>query len=64
MSIILPHSMYVRSHIYQEYGSTGEGCQSCSWSAEQEKMNISQSALVFAPENLISRDGFGSPVPQ
>ena len=27
-----------------------------------EKMNISLSA--FAPENLISRDGFGSPVPR
>ena len=27
------------------------------------KMNISLSAL-FAPENLVSRDGFGSPVPR
>ena len=27
-----------------------------------EKMNISLSA--FAPENLVSRDGFGSPVPR
>ena len=31
-------------------------------SAEQEKMNISLSA--FAPENLVSRDGFGRPVPR
>ena len=30
-----------------------------SWTG---KMNISQSA--FAPENLVSRDGFGSPVPR
>ena len=41
------------------------GCQSCSWSAEQGifsgKMNIPLSA--FVPENLVSRDGFGSPVP-
>ena len=29
--------MYVWSHIEQEYGSTGQGCQSCSWSAEQGK---------------------------
>ena len=35
-------------------------CQSCSWSADQGKY-ISLS--VFAPENLVSRDGFGSPVP-
>ena len=27
----------VWSHIQQEYGSTGYGCQSCSWSAEQRK---------------------------
>ena len=37
--------------------------KSCtSWSAEQRKMNISLS--VFAPEKLVSRDGFGSPVPR
>ena len=28
---------YVWSHIWQEYGSTGQGCQSCLWSAEQAK---------------------------
>ena len=28
---------YIWSHLYQEYGSTGYGCQSCSWSAEQGK---------------------------
>ena len=38
------------------------GCQSCSWSAEQGKINISLSA--FAPENLVWRDGFGNPVPR
>ena len=27
-------------HIIAEYGSTGQGCQSCSWSAEQGKMKI------------------------
>ena len=32
-----------------------------TWSAEQEKHHISLSP--FAPENLVSRDGFGSPVP-
>ena len=37
-------------------------CQSCSWSAEQGKLIFSLSA--FAPENLVSRDGFGSPVPR
>ena len=37
-----------------------EGCQSCSWSAKQEKMNISLSP--FASEKLVSRNGFGSPV--
>ena len=40
-----------------------EGCQFCSWSAEQGgKMNISQSP--FAPENLVSREGYGSLVPR
>ena len=29
------HCMYVWSNILQGYGSTGYGCQSCSWSAEQ-----------------------------
>ena len=40
-----------------------EGCQFCSWSAEQGgKMNISPSP--FAPENLVSREGYGSLVPR
>ena len=30
--------MYVWSHIQQEYGSTGQGCRSFSWSAEQGKI--------------------------
>ena len=29
--------MYVWSSHVAEYGSTGQGCQSCSWSAEQGK---------------------------
>ena len=29
--------MYVWSSHIAEYGSTGQGCQSCSWSAEQGK---------------------------
>ena len=50
------------SHTYSKRsGSAGYGCQSCSWSAEQGEINISLSA--FVPENLVSRDGFGSPVP-
>ena len=40
----------------------GYGCQSYSWSAEQENINISLSP--FAPENLVSRDGFGSFLPR
>ena len=54
--------MYVWSSHIAEYGSTGKGCQSCSWLAEQGKMNCSPSP--FTPENLVSRDGFGSPVPR
>ena len=38
------------------------GCQFCSWSAEQGKYIVFLSS--FAPENLVSRDGFGSPVPR
>ena len=34
----------------------------CAWSAER-KINII-SLFAFAPENLVSRDGFGSPVPR
>ena len=35
-------------------------CQSCSRSAEQGVSSLSS----FAPENLVSRDGFGSSVPR
>ena len=54
--------MYVSiaTHI-AEYGSTGKGCQSCSWSAEQGN-NIPLSPCV--PEDLVSRDGFSRPVPR
>ena len=40
----------------------GKVANPCAWSAETGKMNISLSA--FAPENLVWRDGFGSPVPR
>ena len=46
--------MYVWSLHIAEYGSTGYGCPSCSWSAG--KMIISLSP--WEPENLASRDGF------
>ena len=48
-------------HHIAEYGSTGYGCQSRSWSAEQRKCFF---PVPFAPENLISRDRFGCPVPR
>ena len=54
--------MYVWSSHIAEYGSTGYGCQFCSWSAKHRENKISLSA--FAPENLVSRDGFGSLVPR
>ena len=38
------------------------GCQSCSWSGGTRKNNISLS--LSAPDNLVSRNGFGSPVPR
>ena len=53
--------MYVWSSHIAEYGSTGQGCQSCSWSAEQGKV-IPLSPCV--PENLVSRDGFSRPIPR
>ena len=45
------------------YGSTGYGCQSYSWSAEQRKMFFFPLS-PFARENLVSRHGFGRPVPR
>ena len=36
-SAIMYVCMYVWSSHIVEYGSTGQGCQSCSWSAEQGK---------------------------
>ena len=45
-----------------KYSKSMHRCQSCTWSAEHRKMNISLSA--FAPKYLVSRDGFGSPVPR
>ena len=39
-------------------------CQPCSWSAEQGKPKTIFSGLPFTPENLVSRDRFGRPVPR
>ena len=54
--------MCVWSALSVEHGSTGYGCLFCSWSAEQE--NISFSLSAFVPENLVSRDEVGRPVPR
>ena len=35
------YTFFMLTHIEQEYGSTGYGCQSCTWSAEQGKSIIS-----------------------
>ena len=54
--------MYVWSHIYSKsMDQPGKVCHLhvVSWPG---KLNISLSA--FAPENLVPRDGFGSPVPR
>ena len=49
-------------HIEQSMDHPGKVANSCSWSAEQGKMNTPLSP--FAPENLVSRDGFSRPVPR
>ena len=54
------HTHTIRIYIAEQNRSTGQGCKSCSWSAELRKYF---SLYPFAPENLVSRDGFGSPVP-
>ena len=54
-------TMYLWSAFSAKYGSTGYGCQSCLWSAEQRKCLFS--LYPFAPERLVSRDSFGRPVP-
>ena len=54
--------MYGQHLFIAEYGSTGYGCQSYSWSTKQEKYFFS--LYPFAPENLVSRDGFDRPVPR
>ena len=48
--------MCVWSERSAEYGSTGYDGQSCSWSAEQGRMNIS--LYPFVPEKLASPDDF------
>ena len=54
--------MYRWSALSVEYGSTGYGCQSRSWSAEQGKIYFFLSP--YAPENLVSRDRFDRPIPR
>ena len=54
--------MYVWSSHIAEYGSTGQGCQSCTWSQLNRENNIPLSSCV--PENWVSRDGFSRPVPR
>ena len=44
------------STLLAEYRSTGYGCQSISWSAEQGKRFFP--CPPFVPEKLVSRDGF------
>ena len=56
-----PYSCYMCDHTYI-HGSTGYGCQSCSWSAEQG--NIFFHLSPFAPEKMVMRDRFGLPVPR
>ena len=55
-------------NVSAEYGSTGEGCQSCSWSAEQGKHFFPRENIFslsqFAPRSSVSRDGFGRPNPR
>ena len=53
-------SGYVWSAHSAEYGLTGSGCQSCSFSDEEKDMHFPLS--LFASENLVSRDRFGRPV--
>ena len=57
---------YARSALSSaaEYGSTGHGCQSCSWSAMHRRVITFSPLSPFAPENLASRDGFSPPVPR
>ena len=52
---------HVWSALSAEYGSTGYGCQSSSWSAKQGNIF---SLSPFAPGNLVSRDGFGHHAPR
>ena len=38
LSPCVPENLVSRDGFMAEYGSTGKGCQSCSWSAEQGKI--------------------------
>ena len=54
--------MSVWSTFSADFGSTGYGSQSFSWSAEKGSKSFSLSP--FAPENVVSRDELGCPVPR
>ena len=60
VAIVWCRKYLLYGHTYSK--SMDQPGESCTWSAEQGKINISLSA--FVPENLVSRDGFGSPVPR
>ena len=53
--------MYIWSHISQENESTGKGAHPARGQLNREN---DYSLSPFVPENLISRDGFGSPAPR
>ena len=62
--LLVLSTMYVCMVItYIRVWSTGWGCQSCSWSAEQGKL-IFPCPRACVPENLVPRDGFSRPVPR
>ena len=56
-AIVALNAFILVTHVARVY-------QPCTWSVEQKKNNISLCPRSFAPENLVSRDGFDSPVPR
>ena len=56
--------IYRVNNMYDVWSSlSAEYEQSCSWSAKQGKL-IFPCLSPLAPENSVSRDGFGRPVPR
>ena len=54
--------MVTQTYSKSSVGQPGKVANPARGQLNRKKMNISLSA--FAPENLVSRDGFGSPVPR